>query len=672
MPAYTIPFAAPQRIAGPGNFTGPDISLPMYWPQNVVFTNGGKTRYCFCVNGAQAASGAADPTEKWPVAGGVPPYKVYIHVRKSTDGGATWAEVGTPNAKELPPQNFNNSPGIHPGVPEIPTLGFITLSCWQDGKKILVLRPVWDFVNYASSQPHQLVISVFDMTADDWAADLSTAADPNCPVISNQNNSDGWTLGDSPNFIVKRPSDGHIFALYKQTEFVDTRTSGSDLVIQTAGIQPSGNDLQVVAVTGADVTVSANSYAFQPTDAGLTVFISATSPAGWNPGGYLIQAVIGGQAQLQLAPQGLAGTLGASAGVWQIVGNNKVSSASHGPYTAADVNYGLSISGGTGFLPGNYIITGFDGSGNAILNQNVGTAGSTGGIWSESRLFTFGYFDRCYLSEFNGTNWLPARANVFGQSGVIQNFMPVGLALGDSSRIHCFCEQQFENLNYPPPVDAKSRNILQRTISSNGALQPIGTLFETDASDGNAASYFVGTPRTRPVSSGITEILLPWLYTRFNIGGGPRNPVQLNLIRFLSADSPVLASTTIASGLAPLNFDADQSAPCWVPVVNLNNGDLYLVTQGPSNTSPNNPTNNNIVLLSDVTGTWDAGVNIFVDGGNTQSLGAITANSLLGSAFIGIALSWNTHAAQTGDIPWGDPWYFEIYFGGCPKNSQGV
>ena len=61
MPAYTIPFTAPQRIAGPGNFTGPDISLPMYWPQNVVFTHGGKTRYCFCVNGAQAASGAAVP-----------------------------------------------------------------------------------------------------------------------------------------------------------------------------------------------------------------------------------------------------------------------------------------------------------------------------------------------------------------------------------------------------------------------------------------------------------------------------------------------------------------------------------------------------------------------------------------------------------------------------------
>jgi hypothetical protein len=66
--------------------------------------------------------------------------------------------------------------------------------------------------------------------------------------------------------------------------------------------------------------------------------------------------------------------------------NNEVTSAAH-PFVAGDVGNSLTIFGGTGFTPGNYLIQSVTG-GVATLNAPAGTLGSTGGTGEFDFLFT--------------------------------------------------------------------------------------------------------------------------------------------------------------------------------------------------------------------------------------------------------------------------------------------
>src|SRR4029077_15213 len=68
------------------------------------------------------------------------------------------------------------------------------------------------------------------------------------------------------------------------------------------------------------------------------------------------------------------------------VSNNKVTSAAQ-PFVASDVGNSLTIAGGTGFTPGNYLIQSVAG-GVATLNAPAGVVGAVGGTGEYDFQFT--------------------------------------------------------------------------------------------------------------------------------------------------------------------------------------------------------------------------------------------------------------------------------------------
>lgn len=138
-------------------------------------------------------------------AGGTPATKVYAQVMKSTDNGVTWSgPLDSGNARELPPRNASNT---------VPTDGYQTAQCVQDGQTLYVLRPVWDYVNYLTAAAHRLVISQFDMGSETWGADVTAYGDANAPTLQTVRGLS--TIAQTFQF-ARRASDGAFIAVYTQ------------------------------------------------------------------------------------------------------------------------------------------------------------------------------------------------------------------------------------------------------------------------------------------------------------------------------------------------------------------------------------------------------------------------------------------------------------------------
>ena len=513
MPAYTIPFPTPPRVTGPGSQSPADITLPDCFFQQVNFSNGGATRYMILVNGPQANT---DPS--WNPAGGTPSTRAYLHVMKSADGGATWAEVGTPNAKELPQKN---------GSDPTNTTGFRSHSTVQLGNLLLVARPVWDFVTNASATPRPIVISQFDMDVDDWGPDLSSPTDPSAPIAYITH---GLYPAFTPFFLERRGSDGHLFLQWRDFDFVNNSKSGTDLVIEASGASDSSTNL---FITGGG-EIGSTSYAFTPADIGKQINISNGGSLGFIPGVYEVTAVGGGN----FLPDRSAGVIGSSGASWVLAFANAVSSVSD-PFTPDDVGQVLTIAAHAGFNAGQYGVSAVDGGGIATvyhvgppLNQTPGTLASSGATWSLTNQTR--NYDRTMLSEFDGANW-SAAVMVFGTVGEIADSEPAGLVAGDGDRIHLFAQRMRPTPNGNNQT-FNVQSILSKTLTAGGALVGSQSLQITD----RAPVLPFYRPYGRAVG-GAVELELPHTFLYDPAGTPTIQNCELRLYRGMSADAPKCA-----------------------------------------------------------------------------------------------------------------------------------
>ncbi|HEY1896707.1 MAG TPA: hypothetical protein VGG62_10565 [Terracidiphilus sp.] len=217
--------------------------------------------------------------------------------------------------------------------------------------------------------------------------------------------------------------------------------TGSALVNTGAGTAGSTGGHGSMGTTGATagyVLTTATGGSFDSTDIGRTVQI--TGGTGFNVG--LTQPILSITSNGGAVGASVWGTAGSSLGTGieflgkytfndlQLGGMATILvSASHA-FVQQDVGQTVTITGGTGFTPGNYTIThllygnGGQVTGNAILNAAAGTPGSTGGqgtlgsnqITASSGAFLDGYFfvvpnpptKTVYFSAINdGTSWNP-------------------------------------------------------------------------------------------------------------------------------------------------------------------------------------------------------------------------------------------------------------------------